>query len=197
LLSLGSADADGDISGDWSLTLRPDQPPPAFSFVCHSSIRQVDTNVLAAIACEDAGTGLLSGTYDDAMQSFQLSGEMSFLGSHLMDLSMIGEKDDGLLAVSGQWTGVLNVVTYSGTFTGQQGHSFSDGLWGNANCADLSNSVDALLSLQREARLLPFTPRCWVYADVNLNGDLDSLDADLILQHEGGLIDVLPIFPGS
>jgi hypothetical protein len=53
------------------------------------------------------------------------------------------------------------------------------------------NSIDASFILQLSAGVYPFVPCPW-NADVNGDGEIDVLDAALILQYDAGLIDSLP-----
>jgi TolB protein len=62
--------------------------------------------------------------------------------------------------------------------------------WGDVSCRDKTNSVDAAIVLQLDARLLDELP-CPDLADVNGEGRIDALDAALILQLEARLIDSL------
>ena len=57
---------------------------------------------------------------------------------------------------------------------------------GDANCDDVTNSIDALYILQLEADLIPSVP-CPDFSDVSLDGELTSDDALLILQFHAGL----------
>ena len=57
---------------------------------------------------------------------------------------------------------------------------------GDANCDDVTDSIDALYILQFEAGLIPSVP-CPDGADVSLDGELTSDDALLILQFHAGL----------
>lgn len=62
---------------------------------------------------------------------------------------------------------------------------------GNVNCRSGVNSVDALLILQLDARLLE-SLECSDRADVNDDGETDSLDAVLVLQFAAGVLASLP-----
>ena len=59
------------------------------------------------------------------------------------------------------------------------------------NCDRISNSLDAMLLMQYEARLID-TLACRAGADVNGDGVLGVLDAQLVLQFDAGLIDEFP-----
>ncbi len=58
---------------------------------------------------------------------------------------------------------------------------------GNVNCRSGVNSVDALLILQVDARLLE-SLECSDQADVNSDGSTNSRDAALVLQFSAGLV---------
>ena len=60
-----------------------------------------------------------------------------------------------------------------------------------ACCDERVTSVDALFILQREAGLIPAVPCGWD-ADVDADGDIDSIDAALTLQFVAQLIAALP-----
>ena len=62
---------------------------------------------------------------------------------------------------------------------------------GNADCTGHTDSVDALVILQYEARLVS-SLRCQELADVNRDGRVDAIDALLILQYVAGLLSDLP-----
>ena len=61
---------------------------------------------------------------------------------------------------------------------------------GDVNCDSSVNSIDAVLLLQFDARLVQ-SLRCQENGDVNADGALTALDAALVLQYDAGLIDVL------
>jgi hypothetical protein len=62
---------------------------------------------------------------------------------------------------------------------------------GDANGDGSVDSVDALLVLWFDVRILPFVPYREV-ADVNGNGLVNAVDAALILQFDAGLLPALP-----
>jgi uncharacterized protein YkwD len=63
---------------------------------------------------------------------------------------------------------------------------------GDASCDGSTNSMDAVLILQRAAGSLASLP-CPSEADVNGNGRVDATDAALVLQFEAGLLARLPL----
>lgn len=63
--------------------------------------------------------------------------------------------------------------------------------YGDANCANAVNAIDATIVLQFGAAFLPFVP-CDGAADVNRDGSITAVDATLILQFVAGFIDTLP-----
>ena len=65
------------------------------------------------------------------------------------------------------------------------------GVRGDVSCNGQTDSVDALLILQKEARLL-LALLCPQNGDVNHSGSTNSLDALLVLQYTAGLIAYLP-----
>ncbi len=62
---------------------------------------------------------------------------------------------------------------------------------GDANGDGEVDSVDALLILWFDARVLPFVP-FWQVADANLDGIVNAVDAALVLQFDAGLLATLP-----
>ena len=60
-------------------------------------------------------------------------------------------------------------------------------LYGDANCQNDVNAVDAALILQFSAGLVSSVP-CANNADVNVDGYIDPIDSALILQHVAGII---------
>ena len=63
---------------------------------------------------------------------------------------------------------------------------------GDASCDGVTNSEDALLILQFDARFFSVLP-CAPRADANLDGRIDALDAALVLQFVAGLLERLPV----
>ncbi|MCH8994957.1 MAG: hypothetical protein IH959_08345 [Chloroflexi bacterium] len=63
---------------------------------------------------------------------------------------------------------------------------------GDVNDNGVTDSIDAVLILQFDARLLPALPNPSA-GDVNLSGEINSIDATLVLQFVAGLIPRLPI----
>lgn len=63
---------------------------------------------------------------------------------------------------------------------------------GDASCNGFTDSTDALIVLQFDARLLPVVA-CAAAADANGDGQVSALDATLILQYAAGLLDELPV----
>lgn len=64
-------------------------------------------------------------------------------------------------------------------------------LWGDANCTDTTDSIDASHILRVVAGLLE-SVRCPQRADVNQDDRVDSLDTLVILQYVAGLLERLP-----
>lgn len=64
-------------------------------------------------------------------------------------------------------------------------------LFGDANCTNTRDSIDASHILRAVAGLLD-SVRCPQRSDVNQDGHVDSLDAFLILQYVAGLLERLP-----
>ena len=60
-------------------------------------------------------------------------------------------------------------------------------VWGDVNCDDQANSIDAALILQHGAALLNTLP-CQEQADVNADRAINAIDASLVLQFVAGLI---------
>ena len=68
---------------------------------------------------------------------------------------------------------------------------------GDANCDGTTDSLDALLVLQVDARLNGDGLSCFDAANVHLDYWMNALDAALILQYEAGLLDSLPPVPDA
>lgn len=66
---------------------------------------------------------------------------------------------------------------------------------GDADCSGTTDSRDALLVLQVEARLLLISDICASAANVHIDSSIDSRDATFILQFEAGLLPLLPPVP--
>ncbi len=105
--------------------------------------------------------------------------------------------DGNKLAYEGSGRGGFDIFVMDADGTGKTRLTNADGndwspdwqprLPGDVNCRSGVNSVDALLVLQLDERLLDALP-CPDLADVNSDGRIDSVDAKLILQYSAGLI---------
>jgi hypothetical protein len=58
---------------------------------------------------------------------------------------------------------------------------------GDFTCDDSSDSIDALVILQYDAKLTPH-PKCKSLADLDGNGELSAVDATLVLQIDANLV---------
>jgi len=84
----------------------------------------------------------------------------------------------------------IDAVIQQGRVTCTEGTSPPPGqstVRGDANCDGRTNSIDAAIVLQREARLIDSVP-CPRNADANRDNGISSLDAVIILQINAGLI---------
>lgn len=70
-------------------------------------------------------------------------------------------------------------------------HASGEATFGDVNCSGQTNSIDAALVLQKDARLLDLLP-CEDAGDVNGDQVLNAVDAALILQKDAGLIGRFP-----
>ena len=174
-----------DISGDWGVVATITVPPDIVRDVvltteCLLLIVQDDRSLSAAMACQGfGGGGRLIGSIDDAA-AFSLPGDVA-----IISVELSGTVSDDEQSIEG----TFSIAKASGTFSGRRIAS----LWGDADCNRIVTSVDALLVLQVHGRVVHgVLPRCSEFADVNVDGRVNSVDALLIQQREAGLIDRLP-----
>lgn len=105
----GRAAAAVNISGFWNLTLL--HPDVVGTIACSATIGQGGTNLSASMACDQLGSGTLTGTIDVNTGTFNLSGTLgvnpvSFAGQSALDGN----------SASGSW--VVSPIPANGTFSG-------------------------------------------------------------------------------
>lgn len=83
---------------------------------------------------------------------------------------------------------VIRVLALAGALAFTMGAPSVLAQTGNVNCDLRTDSRDAVLILQRQARLI-LEPACYAEADVDRSGTADAVDALMILQFEAGLWD--------
>ncbi len=182
-----STSANGDVSGEWYLVLRhPDVPD--YTGRCLAFVIQNGTGLNARFVCGNEydlrpeSFAKMTGSVQDQQKVFTL---MQDLGLGDLFQFTITISQDGT-AGSGTWTSPH--VTGPGTIVAAR----TTERWGDADCSGAVDSVDALLLLQRIARVVSSLD-CGGFGDANVDGDLDARDAALILQREAGLIPRLPV----
>ena len=182
----GASHADAPyVAGDWDVTLRVMIPDFESSTYCATFIWQDGDSLDAAMACPSLGEVLGAGTFQGTIAedgTFAISGIIHLIPNTDLNgtLSADGQSLSGTWNF-GVWEAVRSDVSH----------------WGDVDCRDLARSTDALIVLQREAKLLTVRPACLPYADGDVDGDVDATDALVILQDEAGLLDRLPVGPGE
>jgi hypothetical protein len=177
---------DSDVSGNWYVRL----PSGALAGdKCIASFVVDGATLTNSMSCELFGHSVLSGEYDDADGSFHLAGNLGNFAATM----------DGTVTPS-SFSGTWSTPDYYGR------HGELDGdkqvsPRGLVRCPSIIegpdtpardvSSLDAQLVLQREAGLGTVLP-CRYLGDVNIDGEIDSADATLILQYVAGLIEEFP-----
>lgn len=178
---------ESDISGNWYFAQIDGVPG---HFICIASLVHQGSTLSSFMSC-NVGYGELQGSIDEGGSNFSLSGEL--LGLTTMNGTIPGSiyDADGTLSFS------VGKKVVSGSFVGVHG-PFARGI---VRCpteaigiipARRVESLDALLLLQFTAQLKGASLACSYLGDVNIDGDLDATDANLILQIVAGLIDEFP-----
>jgi hypothetical protein len=139
----GRAAAAIDITGNWSLALQ--HPDDTDTLTCSVSITQNSANLAAPMTCDQLGFGTLTGTIDDSIGTFNLSGSLS-----ANPVSFAGISEDGA-TMSGFW--VVSPVPGNGTFSGIRG-SGGGGVGGVAELADVSAAHAAASGEVRNSLLI-------------------------------------------
>lgn len=186
LFPAGAQADDVGAAGNWYVRL----PSGALAGdKCIASFVVEDATLTASMSCELFGHSELSGEYDVSDSSFHLAGN---LGTFAATIDGASEGS----SLSGTWS-TPDYYGRHGELAGERG----PGPRGLVRCPAIIvgpktparevSSLDAQLILQREAGLGTVLD-CRYLADVNVDGEIDSADASLILQFVARL---LPEFP--
>lgn len=174
-----------DVSGDWDFTLNVTIPGFESSTYCATYVWQDGEALDVAMACPELGDVLGAGAFEGTIDeggNFSISGIL-----HLIpNTDIYGTLSEDGNSLEGGWN-----------FGVWEGSRSDVSHWGDVDCDDEANSMDALVVLQYEAGL-PFSrPACLPFADGDVDGDVDATDAEVILQDEAALLDRLPVGPGQ
>jgi hypothetical protein len=215
LRSSERASADLDPTGTWHIDVAGDATAS-----CSANFTLAGTAVSADWTCGTFGTGTLHGplTKNADGTVFNIRGQIqqaAFVVYFYADGTVAPDGN----SMSGTWYGEFDILTGSGTFSGQRQaaptpdtpaptdmpggptptHTPSPaasptpaGLPGDANCDHTVNSIDAAVTLQYTAALIHSLP-CQGGADVNGDGMVNAIDVTLILQYVAGLLSHLPV----
>lgn len=175
------ADEPVDISGDWKVTLVLEVSGSTFYSECLAWVVQKGASLDVAISCQGTGSGgRMTGTIDKT-GAFALSGPIG--GVHHDFSGTYG--NDGSDYLNGTWSVVAGGRLGARRWRPDQ--------WGDFDCSYEATSVDVLAVLQHSATGDGPSYNCAAYADVDVDGRINSVDALLILQLEAGLVVRLPI----
>ncbi len=187
-----------DLTGDWIITLdgRNFPRPASGGFSpCVVYLEQNEPAVAGGIACKLEETAVrIDGTVNVAGESMGLNWEDPGFGSFELE----GSRSEDGRELTGTYTlSLLPEVTNSFTMT----RTFAN-YWGSITCQSvgplprsrvINGSLAALYALGLQDRIPSSYYSCVAILDVNVNGEVDALDALLILQREAGLIPRLPV----
>jgi hypothetical protein len=186
--SAAHADTEVDLSGEWGFSLSGSLLSNA---PCIGSMVQRGSALTTFMSCDVLGFVELQGTVDPATGTFGVSGTWNGVA---IDLTGTAGTNAGTLTITGP------DHTYTGFFYAERGLVGR----GMVACPEPSplipldpeprripDSSDALRMEQYAAGLVATLP-CLYLGDVNLDGAVNAIDAQLVLQYTAGLIAHFP-----
>jgi hypothetical protein len=184
-----------DTSGEWGFYLLARNQP---SFTCIASLVQREADLTVPMSCDRLGFVELTGTYQEVDGTFEVAGDAS--GAELSLSGTTRDPDPSSVDASGAWSLIFTRpnIHIEGELHGL--HELAHR--GLVRCQDLgtgypsrprleATAVDAALILQWTAHL-PFGMPCLYLGDTNLDGEVNSIDALLILEYTAGVIEHFP-----
>ncbi len=185
------ADEDADISGNWGYKLSYVFEGGGGGLDCLVTVSLADESITAFMNCPSLApcltVGELIGSIDNSAGTFELSGQV---GEQRLTLQgSVSENTSASEEILGTWSApdlrLFGETGVTGSFTGQSGP------YGRARFGARPDSRDAFLILVHTTGLTPEF-NCESGLDVNLDGQIASNDATLVLQYGARLIKDFP-----